>query len=647
MAITRATFSKIAGWTNSEVINQLEEAFEFAGLHGGAVTGLAAGPGYIPDPNTAGGTVGTSNATYSDIEPIATSGSGIGATFNISRSSGTMSFVRVNRPGSGYIDGDTVTISADDIGGSANGATDVTFPIFVATNVTGAQTYNFSYTGNFILSGTDRLGSFSNVARATSQVITVMEGDTLVFTNDTGWQLYILAVNNRFGNTNIPLSPLGVENWGSTSGTITWLTMPTQAGTYFLSTQSGNSSPINHDIVVLPRDNSRTFTPRSYGSSSDFFDKQSDPGSVFPWGCLRQVTQAGKKYGDTYRTFQVSSQNRLDFAVGSSFMPELSVANSFSRRFKGSRYLDLSNYLDTENAVSFSNTFLWSYNRNTVPTVSQLPGFVQAGGGSARTELESICSLNAGNSFSLDLNVYRSALDPNFAVFSYKQPNLSSTDIKSNSFLTFFLHNFTNSIWDLDSVFLSGFTSILSSGGNTTQPEVTFRTYCAGSLDFNGAWAPSIRAAECGYLPMGGSPNTDIGSQFTLSHRGYKDSVYRATSFPQGTAGDGESIRESNLYYRTNTISDPTQARGLGMPDESNFNAIIRGIPLNTTLVPVPYYLPDDFVLVQFDNATPALNVQQGDTLVVEDGVEEYVIITGSYNQTLRTRGILFCARIV
>jgi len=83
------------------------------------------------------------------------------------------------------------------------------------------------------------------------------------------------------------------------------------------------------------------------------------------------------------------------------------------------------------------------------------------------------------------------------------------------------------------------------------------------------------------------------------------------------------------------------------MPDESNFNAIISGIPLNSTYVPVPYYLPDDFVLVQFENASPSLNVQQGDTLVVQSGVEEYVVIQGSYNQTVKTRGILFCARIV
>ena len=165
-----------------------------------------------------------------------------------------------------------------------------------------------------------------------------------------------------------------------------------------------------------------------------------------------------------------------------------------------------------------------------------------------------------------------------------------------------------------------------------------------GSMNISSVVNPSIRTAEAGYFPMG---NGSSSNPYDLGNYGFKDSAYRAISYPRGVSTSQDDIREVGIYYRTNTTTDSTQARGTGMPDASNFNAIIKGIPLNTTLVPVPYYLPDDFVLVMFDNATPALNVQQGDTLVVEEDVEEYVIITGSYNQTGRTRGILFCARIV
>jgi len=63
-------------------------------------------------------------------------------------------------------------------------------------------------------------------------------------------------------------------------------------------------------------------------------------------------------------------------------------------------------------------------------------------------------------------------------------------------------------------------------------------------------------------------------------------------------------------------------------------------------MVPCPYYIPDDFVLIDFDYATPSTNIQQGDTITIS-GSEVYTVITGSYNQTTRTRGILFCARTV
>ena len=79
-------------------------------------------------------------------------------------------------------------------------------------------------------------------------------------------------------------------------------------------------------------------------------------------------------------------------------------------------------------------------------------------------------------------------------------------------------------------------------------------------------------------------------------------------------------------------------------PDVVNHNAVIKGIPISSQIVPCPYYLPDDFVLIQFDHASPGQNIQQYDTVTIS-GSEVYSVIDGAYNQTNRTRGILFCAR--
>ena len=106
-------------------------------------------------------------------------------------------------------------------------------------------------------------------------------------------------------------------------------------------------------------------------------------------------------------------------------------------------------------------------------------------------------------------------------------------------------------------------------------------------------------------------------------------------------------------YYRNNTYSEYNNFRGdLGFqdytnksPDILNHNAVIKGIPLSSHMVPCPFYLPDDFVLINFDHASPSQNIQQNDTITITEGSEVYTVIDGAYNQTNRTRGVLFCAR--
>ena len=68
-------------------------------------------------------------------------------------------------------------------------------------------------------------------------------------------------------------------------------------------------------------------------------------------------------------------------------------------------------------------------------------------------------------------------------------------------------------------------------------------------------------------------------------------------------------------------------------------------------MIPCPYYLPDDFVLINFENSTPNQNIQQGDTITIS-GSEKYVIISASYNTQsgpgdTNTCGIAFCGRTV
>ena len=130
----------------------------------------------------------------------------------------------------------------------------------------------------------------------------------------------------------------------------------------------------------------------------------------------------------------------------------------------------------------------------------------------------------------------------------------------------------------------------------------------------------------------------------------YKDSVYKAV--PANEQGNESEI---GIYYRNNSNASNLMNRGRGgatvnseladsVDSSANYGAVIKGIPLNTKLIPCPYYIPDDFALVQFDYASPDALIQMWDTVTVS-GSEVYTVITASYNQTNRTRGVAFCAR--
>jgi hypothetical protein len=349
-------------------------------------------------------------------------------------------------------------------------------------------------------------------------------------------------------------------------------------------------------------------SPVGYGSTTQFYDF--DNSGSFPWGVIRHTIEPNKRYGDTYGVVQVASNTSINLAVGNAFHPwdntnTSNLGNYYANRWAGAEYVD------TSYDISYSTSqYVTSTTRATVVNVTY-----------------------ASNSqYPVDLNVYRSSIDPNFAVFSYKHPTLSSTRLTDTTFSTFFSHNFITNLWDLDNLFLGGYTTIIPTSGNTTLPRIIFRTYLGGA-------AGALRRE-------GGNGYLSFSSGGSLQDNPYVESVYQSMTYPQGL----DSGYNRN-YYRS--ITNSSRSRG-GNGAEGNdiissntdFNAVIKGIPLSTAMVPCPYYLPDDFVLIDFDFASPSANIQQGDTVTIS-GSEVYTIITGSYNQTTRTRGILFCARTV
>ncbi len=355
----------------------------------------------------------------------------------------------------------------------------------------------------------------------------------------------------------------------------------------------------------------------AYGTTTTaFYTKNINANVTYPYGVLRHKIQDNKKYGVTYRAFSAQSTTSLEHATGSAFNPkdhdptgngigDASASSAYyTPRLAGDKWMDVQ----------------WSMNESYGSEYTNPKSTRFSGQDGSKT-------IASSNSYQLDLNVFRSGIDPKFAVFSYRQPTLSSTKLRDNTFYTFILHNFTTDIWDLDHVFLGGSTEIVPYTSESYRAGLDFVTTVSAQSNDP---PESKRCAEFPYDRNDDGIVTQYSSQI---HGGPQSHIY------------DDHVR---IYNRDSTYDVNQQSAGAVKTIDPNadYNAVIKGIPLNACMVPSPYYIPDDFVLIDFDYASPSTNIQQGDTITIS-GSEVYVVITGCYNQSTRTRGLLFCARKV
>ena len=679
MAVTATTHSKPIGWSRSDVIDLIEQAHTTVGANTAAVSGLIAGI----KSHTYGGE-NTQRLTagwdyYYDVRPSAQSGTGAGASFEVHVYNGKVKKIILNRPGRDYANGDVLTLNDLDFGGNgSNGVQDIQVTVYIE-GYAGGNTYNLEYDASNNLTGTDANGAVN--VQGGLQVagnITIAEGDTLILkaqTDDTYIMWYDFLNDTSLNQTNVYDSD-HLEDWSVNNvvnqgarGTnsdidsqyLKWKPAPGQAGTYYL--RQNDTTACVHTITVVAASQSSVITS-SFGAANSFYDKQARQAAVAPWGVCRREIDSTKVYGYTYQMYQfnedVAGQVELNISTGSDFAPQTTTLpdsytiNSNARSGKGNdydhandanvSYYDKANYMydarfkGDEYLDRYGNPRQYRYNDSNMSSSS----------GSFATARHDdhgqiIADRNAYNAYSLDLISYQSGNDPNFVVYSFKQPNLSSTKLRENSFMTWFVHDYNNSgIFNYDDLFLGGVTLIYPSTSDTSV-SIKFRSFLGGQHHYYHNTGFSKRSAEFGYLPVITDDSYPYG-------RGtdYIDTDYGSTSLntQYGVSGAVNIYTRSNLSHTYRSVGghyNNDYAKTV-LPNSTNFNAVIKGIPLSAKMAPVPYYLPNDFAMIDFDVATPAANIQQGDTITVSAS-EIYTVISGSYNQTDRTRGILFCAR--
>ena len=498
MAVTSTTHSKPIGWSRSDVIDLIEQAHTTVGANTAAVSGLIAGI----KSHTYGG-ANTQRVTsgwdyYHDVRPSAQTGTGTGASFEVHVWQGKVKKVILNRPGRGYANGDVLTLNDLDFGGNgSNGVQDIQVTVYVEGYATGGSTYTLEYDASNNLTGTDANGAVNVQGGLTvAGNITIAEGDTLVLKAQTDYT-YIMwydFLNDTSLNQDNTYDADHKEDWSVNNvvnqgarGTnsdidsqwIKWKPAPGQAGTYYL--RQNDTTACVHTITVVAASQSSVISS-SFGAANAFYDKQARQAAVAPWGVCRREIDSSKTYGYTYQMYQfnedVNGQVEMNISTGSDFTPQSTVLpnsytiNSNARSGKGNDY-DYANdanvsYYDKANYM-YDARFKGDpyFDRYGNPRQYRAnDSNMSSGSGSYSTcrhddHGQIIADRNAYNAYSLDLISYQSGSDPNFVVYSFKQPNLSSTKLRENSFMTWFVHDYTSpGLFDYDYLFLGGVTVI-------------------------------------------------------------------------------------------------------------------------------------------------------------------------------------------
>jgi hypothetical protein len=235
------------------------------------------------------------------------------------------------------------------------------------------------------------------------------------------------------------------------------------------------------------------------------------------------------------------------------------------------------------------------------------------------------------------LRVWKSGIDPNFVVFGFDYPTVSASTISGNTTTTWFWHNFETNVFDLDKVFLGGATTIgrNSSYDTSTNQQAYLDFYCYLYPSNKGK-----RSAMRGYCSYNDS-----------TERPYDR--YKPTIVVKGTHNDTADVRmyfrpESGLLRHDDLMRDNDGNVYDEIDPSVATNNIIKNLPLNSKLMPCPYYLPDDFGIIQFEYNQIYANIQRGDRVTIS-GSEVWEVIDGSYdtNESSRTTGVLFCGRVV
>jgi len=350
------------------------------------------------------------------------------------------------------------------------------------------------------------------------------------------------------------------------------------------------------------------------GSGSNFYQK-SDYGY---FGVLKVVNDASKNYGTSYYGFGTSNYADYDLYIntGSHWewmnrygtkTTDINGATEYGR-FGGILGLDTGYARDY---INRSNNAQWSRIR--------------------------IATTSTPTAYPMSIRVYRAQApqDTNFAVIQFTQ-TINGEIIPYGTFTVHTGAAFGANLWDLYDVFI-GTISTYEAGTRTVNINYTIPGYYNYN-DMPGAEPVNdfTRARESSY---GFARDPNASYQYTSKYACNID-----------TDNNESSDNQIMTYYRNSTYD---RNGDYAVSTNADYYKPIKGLPLVHNIAPCPYYLPDDFVMLQFSTTPGATVFRPGDTVTISPS-EIYEVMLAGYQTSQNgldnvnnnsSIGMLFLAR--
>jgi hypothetical protein len=368
----------------------------------------------------------------------------------------------------------------------------------------------------------------------------------------------------------------------------------------------------------------------NYGSGNTMYQKSSSG----HFAVLKNVNDASKIFGTTYYGFGLDSNNyRMYINSG----PMWSLLNKrgtntsgidgqydygFYEGDRGLDYQDSYNYIHTSSSSYYYQPTYLDYATSSTPT-----------------------------SYPLSIRLYKaqSPQDTNFAVIQFTQ----TINNVITPFATFSINkgsNFGSNVWDLNYVWNGGMTEYNIYSGRS----IAMNYKCPGT---NYYYTDNINPSS---EPVN---NYSLAREANYGYLRNRNSYYTSTTIYESNIDSGNSDRNVITYYRNSTY-DGTKNNHNTMNNSdriktvsplANYYKPMKGIPISNHLMPCPYYLPDDYIMLQVSTSPGLTEFRTGDTITISPS-EMYEIILAGYQKSQNgldnidgnsSIGIIFAARTI